>query len=735
MGEANGRWRATYTPGNWVVLSGPTLLLVMPPAPPKHSRLLNDLWTDVVRAVSILDLTQTLAAYRLDALPHFGVLFWANGGMRSLLRGRVLVRDAETGEELATGEGVQTWAEIGLGDVRRVHIDLEAVSGSVLQLPLVTGAVTASAVQVDATDEARLVFPVTEDELAPVHRDEQFDDGAGAPDPGQKATGAAGVAGVAVVPAVLPAGRIVPDPVPVPEDGGTKGPAAESEAVGAQEPVVGDAVAEEAEPEQQEPEHQSEPESPLVAAEPEAESELAAPESERTPEPEPGQGSGSGTQPHGQPEPGVTPTIAPWFAALRGQSAPVRAAEPEEREVADLPGQRSQLTEQPEQSDAPVAPGQAEPEEPERPVEVADLDLPDTVLAEPMGTDFDADYAEREVGPADLTIAGSPAAAGPVTGLGLDDDGGTLMGPPGSVFRVPPGPVPTPPMPVGGAGLVPAPGLGGPSGPPVRLPGPASPFPGSGQVPYPQPRPAPQGVPPATGEPPAGERQVPDAPPPGGQTALPPTEPLPVTPASGGPGLIAGVPSFGTPAPPPTSAERQIEHDGETIFATGLAATHKVSSQQGTRGGGDLVLAAICSRQHPNPPDSRVCSRCGAPVDPNSPQLVNRPVLATVKASTGQVADLDSVILVGRSPSAGSEDNPVLMTVPSPSQDISRTHLRLAAFEWEIVVTDLHSTNGTMLLRSGEQPWRLHPGEPVSVGIGSVLDLGDGVTILIDQPK
>ena len=51
------------------------------------------------------------------------------------------------------------------------------------------------------------------------------------------------------------------------------------------------------------------------------------------------------------------------------------------------------------------------------------------------------------------------------------------------------------------------------------------------------------------------------------------------------------------------------------------------------------------------------------------------------------------------------------------------------------MATDLHSTNGTALLRPGAaEPERLTPGEPVPVFPGCVLDLGDGVTIRVDHP-
>ncbi len=38
------------------------------------------------------------------------------------------------------------------------------------------------------------------------------------------------------------------------------------------------------------------------------------------------------------------------------------------------------------------------------------------------------------------------------------------------------------------------------------------------------------------------------------------------------------------------------------------------------------------------------------------------------------------------------------MRVPSPGQDISRTHVKVAPGQWGIEVTDMHSTNGTVVL-------------------------------------
>jgi pSer/pThr/pTyr-binding forkhead associated (FHA) protein len=76
------------------------------------------------------------------------------------------------------------------------------------------------------------------------------------------------------------------------------------------------------------------------------------------------------------------------------------------------------------------------------------------------------------------------------------------------------------------------------------------------------------------------------------------------------------------------------------------------------------------------------------------------------------------------------------MTVPSPNHDISRTHLEVAPDDWQVVVTDLNSTNGTILVWPGDvDRQQLARGERIPVQVGSVIELGDGVSVLIDFPQ
>ncbi len=107
-----------------------------------------------------------------------------------------------------------------------------------------------------------------------------------------------------------------------------------------------------------------------------------------------------------------------------------------------------------------------------------------------------------------------------------------------------------------------------------------------------------------------------------------------------------------------------------------------------------------------------------------------------VKVSTGQVVTLDRTVIIGRRPRstrASGANLPHLIAVDSPQQDISRSHLEIRPEGDTVVVIDLHTTNGSTLLRAGSDPVRLHPGEPAIVLSGDVIDLGDGVEVVFED--
>ena len=166
MTAALGHWRATYTPGDWVVLSGPTSLVVLEPPTHEWASLINTLWEEVVASSSITDLAGRLAQFKIDDLPSLAAFFWTNDGMRSLIRGDISVIDLATGKVVADGEDIQTWSEVGLAGVDHIRVDLPFEGdATLLELPLVVGAVRASSVTLDASELAQVSSPQAEPEL------------------------------------------------------------------------------------------------------------------------------------------------------------------------------------------------------------------------------------------------------------------------------------------------------------------------------------------------------------------------------------------------------------------------------------------------------------------------------------------------------------------------------------------------------------------------------------------
>ena len=150
------------------------------------------------------------------------------------------------------------------------------------------------------------------------------------------------------------------------------------------------------------------------------------------------------------------------------------------------------------------------------------------------------------------------------------------------------------------------------------------------------------------------------------------------------------------------------DHDGMTILSSDLQAIrHQLPSWAGDEVPGPFRVAA---------------SQFAPP--------------AKLVLSTGQVVSVDRSVLLGRAPQVSrvtNRDLPRLVTLPSPQQDISRTHAEVRADGDDVLITDLHSTNGTLVTRPGDGARQLAPGEATVIEQGEVVDLGDGVTFTVER--
>ncbi len=105
--------------------------------------------------------------------------------------------------------------------------------------------------------------------------------------------------------------------------------------------------------------------------------------------------------------------------------------------------------------------------------------------------------------------------------------------------------------------------------------------------------------------------------------------------------------------------------------------------------------------------------------------------VATLVLSSGQRIDVAGPVYVGRSPSAHNttvNSVPRLVSVDSPTSEISRTHVEFHVEDASLVARDV-SSNGTLLQLPGQEPVRMPDRERLLVPIGSRLTIGDGVSI------
>ena len=120
---------------------------------------------------------------------------------------------------------------------------------------------------------------------------------------------------------------------------------------------------------------------------------------------------------------------------------------------------------------------------------------------------------------------------------------------------------------------------------------------------------------------------------------------------------------------------------------------------------------------------------------------VSEPAVVRLVFSSGEVVDVDRPVVVGRAPDQGryaGQDGVRLVTVPSPHHEISSTHLEVrpgsGSDQGEAVVTDLGSTNGTVVVLPGRPAEDLRAGVGVRLLPGATIDLGEGVTIQVVRP-
>ncbi|WP_311478035.1 FHA domain-containing protein [uncultured Gulosibacter sp.] len=227
---------------------------------------------------------------------------------------------------------------------------------------------------------------------------------------------------------------------------------------------------------------------------------------------------------------------------------------------------------------------------------------------------------------------------------------------------------------------------------------------------------------------------------------MPPLPPLPALPAEPQHPEPQSPATFAQPAEEPQQSyfpETPSADEPEADYVPGSAAAQIAAAQAA------VSEATMPKPAAPSAPAQSAPAFTPAPTPAPAPAVPQHPAaLATEPEVTGEPTFVPRLIsnhghtvplehpqVIGRKPSvdrAPDPHNARLIVVPSPNDEVSRSHCVVAYEHGSVLVWDLGSANGTRVLRSGSIPEQLSPMITVPIAHGDIIDLGDGATFWID---
>lgn len=148
----------------------------------------------------------------------------------------------------------------------------------------------------------------------------------------------------------------------------------------------------------------------------------------------------------------------------------------------------------------------------------------------------------------------------------------------------------------------------------------------------------------------------------------------------------------------------------------------------------------LCSRGHLNDPRSHFCVLCGIRMNERTGVLVigSRPPLGLLVFDDGATYTVDAEYLVGRMPE--SDDRVRTgglrsIVVEDRSGAVSRVHAEVRVDNWDVVLVDSGSRNGTFVASPGDPAWTpVPPGRSRRLEPGMRVRLG-GRTFVFESPS
>ncbi|MEU1426439.1 FHA domain-containing protein [Nocardia sp. NPDC005746] len=171
---------------------------------------------------------------------------------------------------------------------------------------------------------------------------------------------------------------------------------------------------------------------------------------------------------------------------------------------------------------------------------------------------------------------------------------------------------------------------------------------------------------------------------------------------------------------------------GRTIAPTAIPAGIETAPT------GVVVHGFTCARGHLNDPRVSFCVVCGIRMEQLTCVLAPgiRPPLGVLLLDDGTSYVLDSDLVIGRAPARSPQvrRGAQAIRIPDATGGMSRVHAEIRLVDWDVLVMDRGSANGTHIRPPGRPDWiRAAPGHPTVLAPGSQLLLG-GRVFTFDSP-
>lgn len=104
-----------------------------------------------------------------------------------------------------------------------------------------------------------------------------------------------------------------------------------------------------------------------------------------------------------------------------------------------------------------------------------------------------------------------------------------------------------------------------------------------------------------------------------------------------------------------------------------------------------------------------------------------------LRFESGRTLTLDTAIVVGRRPKVPAEADTQAVQLDSPTREVSGTHAQITPEADAVVLTDLASTNGTVVTVAGAEPVLVRWSASIELREGDRVDFGDGNIAMLER--